>query len=101
MAGGNGAGAATNQLRFPHGLFVSDDGSIYIADTSNHRVVKWEPGVSRGREVAGIGIAGSHSDLLNVVESFMFMYHQTVVSCLVALIVEHAIVERGSNRCCR
>ena len=72
VAGGNGQGAATNQLYYPYGVFVSDDGSIYVADNHNHRVVKWGPGVSSGRVVAGNGIAGSHSDLLNHVDSFVF-----------------------------
>ena len=72
MAGGNGVGAATNQLNGASGLFISDDGSIYIADAWNHRVVKWAPGVSNGRVVAGYGTPGSHSDLLNNVDSFIF-----------------------------
>ena len=72
VAGGNGAGAATNQLSHPTGVFVGDDGSIYVPDTHNHRVVKWGPGVSSGRVVAGNGIAGRHSDLLHFVDSFVF-----------------------------
>jgi NHL repeat len=72
VAGGNGQGAANNQLNTLRGLFVSDDGSIYVADGWNHRVVKWAPGVSSGRVVAGNGVAGNHSDLLNYVDSFVF-----------------------------
>ena len=39
VAGGNGIGVATNQLYYPSGLIVSDDGSIHVADTYNHRVM--------------------------------------------------------------
>ena len=101
VAGGNGVGAATNQLHHPNGLFVSDDGSIYVADTHNQRVMKWGPGVASGRVVAGNGITGSHSDLLNHVDSFIFMFRQTVITYLAALIVEHAIVERVADQRCR
>ncbi|CAF4499771.1 unnamed protein product [Rotaria socialis] len=42
VAGGNGVGSALNQLSHPEGLFMDGDAAIYIADTWNDRVVKWE-----------------------------------------------------------
>ncbi|CAF3990909.1 unnamed protein product, partial [Rotaria sp. Silwood1] len=42
VAGGNGTGSEGNQLNNPDGLFVeAATGVIWIADTNNHRIVKW------------------------------------------------------------
>ena len=41
VAGGNGQGPALNQLDEPLGLFVDDDGAVYVVDTLNFRVIKW------------------------------------------------------------
>ena len=86
-------GAAANQLHSPSGLFISDDGFVYIADTGNNRVVKWGPGVSSGRVVAGNGIAGSHSDLLNDVDLFIFDYHHRLLRSPFLCGVERVISE--------
>ncbi|CAF1347191.1 unnamed protein product [Adineta steineri] len=48
VAGGNGVGSALNQLHYPYGLFVDDDATIFVVDSLNYRVVKWEAGVSSG-----------------------------------------------------
>ncbi|CAF1152804.1 unnamed protein product [Adineta steineri] len=54
IAGGNGLGNKLNQLDLPRGIYVdNDDDSIYIADTDNHRVVRWEFGAKNGTVVAG------------------------------------------------
>lgn len=54
VAGGNGLGTAANQIgSYPGGLFVDDDGNLYISDASNHRVQKWAPGATSGVTVAG------------------------------------------------
>ncbi|CAF1144770.1 unnamed protein product [Adineta steineri] len=54
IAGGNGRGNKSNQLIHPHGIYVdNDDDSIYIADTDNHRVVRWGFGAKNGEIVAG------------------------------------------------
>lgn len=81
VAGGNGAGLAANQLHHPAGVFVDDDGNLYVADSYNHRVVKWAHGVSSGRVVAGNGKAGNHSDLLNFVSSIVVDKNGTMFIC--------------------
>jgi sugar lactone lactonase YvrE len=48
VAGGNGQGSGLNQLDHPMGLFIDDNASIYIADTYNHRIIKWLSGASHG-----------------------------------------------------
>ncbi|CAF4506058.1 unnamed protein product [Rotaria magnacalcarata] len=54
-----------NQLRGPHGLFVDDDQTLYIADWGNHRIVEWKAGATCGRVVAGGNGLGSTADQLN------------------------------------
>ena len=41
VAGGNGRGNQLNQLNFPTCLFVDEKQAVYVSDTYNHRVVKW------------------------------------------------------------
>jgi sugar lactone lactonase YvrE len=53
IAGGNGQGSQLNQLSYPHGMFINDDQTIYIADTHNHRIVEWKKNEINGRIVAG------------------------------------------------
>ncbi|CAM4984168.1 unnamed protein product [Rotaria socialis] len=54
IAGGNGAGGATNQLYRPFGLFVDDDQTVVIADHANHRIMQWKNGdTTNGQVVAG------------------------------------------------
>ncbi|CAF3549250.1 unnamed protein product [Rotaria sp. Silwood1] len=66
VAGGNGYGTGINQLAYPYGLFVDDDNqTIYIADSSNHRIMAWECGSTTGRVVAGGNGQGNRADQLN------------------------------------
>ncbi|CAF3372743.1 unnamed protein product [Rotaria socialis] len=55
IAGGNGYGDATNQLKQPLGLFVDDDDQVLvIADYENHRIMQWKNGdTMNGQVVAG------------------------------------------------
>ncbi|CAF1674564.1 unnamed protein product [Rotaria magnacalcarata] len=54
IAGGNGKGNATNQLKNPLSLFVDDDQTVVVADTYNHRVMQWKNGdTTNGQVVAG------------------------------------------------
>ena len=65
VAGGNGRGAALNQLNGPSGLYVDIMGSIFISDQSNNRVVKWSPGADSGVIVAGGNGEGARLEQLN------------------------------------
>jgi sugar lactone lactonase YvrE len=53
MAGCHGPGSNLNQLQWPCGLYVHDDLTVYVADSSNHRIVAWSPGATEGEVVAG------------------------------------------------
>ncbi|CAF1294715.1 unnamed protein product [Rotaria sordida] len=64
VAGGHGQGSELNQLNFPYGFFLDDNQTIYVADSANHRVVKWERGVSKGQLIAGGKGTGDREDQL-------------------------------------
>ena len=55
VAGGYGKGLGANQLNIPYGMFLDPNTMfIWIADTSNHRVVRWES------PTTGIIVGGSN-----------------------------------------
>lgn len=57
------AGPGVSQLDSPRGIDVGSDGSVYVADFGNHRVVRWANGATEGTVVAG-GTAGAGLDQL-------------------------------------
>ncbi|CAF1445309.1 unnamed protein product [Adineta ricciae] len=57
IAGGNGWGNQLNQLKSPS--------SIYISDTDNHRIMKWERDAKEGVVAAAGNEAGSSIEQLN------------------------------------
>ncbi|CAF3623599.1 unnamed protein product, partial [Rotaria socialis] len=44
VAGGQGAGNALTQFSSPNGIFVDTLGTLYVADSWNHRVMRWTQG---------------------------------------------------------
>ncbi|CAF0863469.1 unnamed protein product [Adineta steineri] len=66
LAGGNGEGNQLNQLYYPDGICVDDEERrIFVADSSNHRIVEWKFGASNGKVVAGGNGWGNGLDQLN------------------------------------
>ena len=67
VTGARDEGAALHQLNHPYGLCVDDrDGTLFIADCWNHRIVAWKEGdTTTGRLVAGGNGKGSRLDQLN------------------------------------
>eukprot|EP00439_Symbiodinium_sp_Y106_P071285 s175_g12.t1 len=55
VAGGLRAGSGLDELRFPRGIFLDTTGRLFVADSGNHRVVRWDvgAGASSGVLVAG------------------------------------------------
>ncbi|CAF3803800.1 unnamed protein product [Rotaria magnacalcarata] len=53
VAGGNGAGSASNKLNYPWGVYVDVNGTIYVVDRNNHRVQRWNSGAMTGTTVGG------------------------------------------------
>lgn len=62
VAGGNGLGSEVNQLYFPTGLVIDDDGTMFIADWWNNRIVAWEQKGKEGRVLAGRNGSRNKSD---------------------------------------
>ncbi|CAF1155445.1 unnamed protein product [Adineta steineri] len=68
VAGGNGQGSHLNQFSIPTGVWVTRNGqTLYIADSNNNRVMRWNIGDTQGSVVAGSasGVAGSTNKLLS------------------------------------
>jgi sugar lactone lactonase YvrE len=79
VAGTGVAGASNNQLYSPRGIFVNQNGTIYIADFENHRIMKWYLGATSGIMVAGNGTSGTSSTQLDyptqvIVDKNDYMY---------------------------
>ncbi|CAF0842500.1 unnamed protein product [Rotaria sordida] len=53
VAGGNSSGNSLTQLSSPKGMTVDQLGTIYIADSSNHRIMRWLQGARQGSIVVG------------------------------------------------
>ena len=53
VAGGNGEGAAPNQLTNPRYVCVDGEHAVYVSDTDNHRVMKWVKDAEEGIVMAG------------------------------------------------
>ncbi|CAF0987040.1 unnamed protein product [Adineta steineri] len=66
FAGGYGEGSQLNQLFYPDDMFLdNDEQRIYIADSSNHRIMKWKFNATSGQIVAGGNGQGDRLDQLN------------------------------------
>ncbi|MFO0936607.1 MAG: hypothetical protein U0798_08860 [Gemmataceae bacterium] len=59
VAGTGKAGTGETMMNGPKFAAVDRDGSVLIADTENHRIVRYTPGSDRLKRVAGTGKAGS------------------------------------------
>ena len=60
MAGGS-QGDGPDQLSLPRSVTVDSSGNVYVADTANHRIVRWLVGATSGTVVVGNRGAGSGS----------------------------------------
>ena len=68
VAGGNGAGTATNQLWLPYGFTLdSSSNSLIIVNYNAHNVVRWVLGASSWTLLAGssTGVSGSTATLMS------------------------------------
>ncbi|CAF4449621.1 unnamed protein product, partial [Rotaria magnacalcarata] len=54
VAGGQGEGCSLAQLNQAYGIFVDTLGTLYVADSGNHRVMRWTQGDKKqGTVIAG------------------------------------------------
>jgi streptogramin lyase len=57
VAGIGSSGAASNELDTPYGIFVTLNFSLYVADTWNSRIQRFDPGQTNGITVASNGLS--------------------------------------------
>ncbi|CAF1155524.1 unnamed protein product [Adineta steineri] len=72
VAGGNERGQELNQLNNPYGTFIDNDKSIYIADSNNHRIVKWKLNSNTGQIIAGGNAQGYENNQLSYPTDIIF-----------------------------
>lgn len=65
IAGGNGEGNRANQLNYPRDLYIDENQAVYVADRSNHRIMKWVHSATSGQIVAGGNGEGNRANQLN------------------------------------
>ncbi|CAF1554145.1 unnamed protein product [Adineta steineri] len=65
VAAGNGQGQKLNQLNCPEAIFIDKNKNIFIADSSNNRVVEWKYNAKEGQIIAGGYGKGNRIDQLN------------------------------------
>ncbi|MFC1824061.1 SMP-30/gluconolactonase/LRE family protein [Thermodesulfobacteriota bacterium] len=59
---GDGAAATSAELNYPNGVWVDDDGNIFIADQSNHCIRRVDESTGDISTIAGTGTAGYSGD---------------------------------------
>ena len=60
-------GAGLNQVNHPYSIFIPPTGDIlYIADTGNHRILRWPLNASSSTIIAGGQGSGSNASLLYI-----------------------------------
>ncbi|CAF4138465.1 unnamed protein product, partial [Adineta steineri] len=76
------AGHDFAELHQPHGLYVTDDQTIYVADYHNHRIMEWVFGASSGRVVARGSRALENNDQIGYPTVVIFDKRtNSVISC--------------------
>jgi sugar lactone lactonase YvrE len=75
VGGGFCPGSSFNKLHYPKGLYVDRNQSVFVADSSNHRIMKYIPGSTVGRNATGKNISKDGSDRLREPSKVIFDKH--------------------------
>ncbi|CAF1248633.1 unnamed protein product [Adineta ricciae] len=59
------SGNTAHKLNCPYGIAVDSAGNLYVADSQNHRVMRYAANATSGVRIAGTGTSGSDSLSLN------------------------------------
>ncbi|CAF0769457.1 unnamed protein product [Adineta steineri] len=91
------SGRDLDQLAFPTGVFVDQLGTIYVADTDNHRIVRWPRGATSGNLIIGEHGVGSESDQLhNPSDLFLDRYGNLYVTDTLNNRVQKFMIDKSS-----
>ncbi|CAF0879498.1 unnamed protein product [Adineta ricciae] len=69
-------------LNHPNDILLTTGGSLFIADSENHRIVYWPTNVTEGQIVIGTGTVGSWANLLKYAAAVVAWNDQLIVSDL-------------------
>ncbi|CAF2598164.1 unnamed protein product [Rotaria sp. Silwood2] len=69
------------EYNYPRGLYVDDNGTLYVADASNHRIMESLRDAIKGRTVAGGHGNGSRSDQMNKPVDFIIDEDGSLIIC--------------------
>ena len=87
IAGSGKPGKNLTQLNNPTGVIVDNMGTVYVADSKNHRVMRWFPGEAQGTIIAGGAGFGRAANQLNEPVALSFDREGNLY-----------VVDRGNNR---
>ncbi|CAF4360410.1 unnamed protein product [Adineta steineri] len=82
VAGGNGSGPRSNQLSYPSYIKISNKtGTLYIADSGNNRIQRWDQGATEGVTIAGDlnGNLGSNDTMFNSPQGLAINHNETLM----------------------
>jgi sugar lactone lactonase YvrE len=62
-------------LSYPAGVVVDQLGTVYVADESNHRIMRWVKGATQGSDIVGGNGGGGQSNQLDRPKGLSFDRH--------------------------
>ncbi|CAF1592888.1 unnamed protein product, partial [Rotaria magnacalcarata] len=70
--------SALTQLYYSEGIFVDTLGTLYVADSWNHRVMSWTQGAKQGTVIVGGNGQGAGANQFNNPMSLSFDRHGNI-----------------------
>ncbi|CAF4241859.1 unnamed protein product, partial [Adineta steineri] len=71
-AGGQGKGSSLEQLSYPQGILVDHLSNVYVADSWNHRIMRWLAGANEGSTIAGGNGKGKETNQFHLLGGILF-----------------------------
>jgi sugar lactone lactonase YvrE len=65
VAGGHGYVSTLKHVSYPEGVIVDHLENVYVADSGNHRIMRWLKGSREGSVLVGGNVYGQQPDQLN------------------------------------